>query len=87
MDYGAFQINEQEVFVCTERSALNLAYQGISKTFGQIVKLASFKGQDLIGLPVKAPLAKYEQVYVLPMESVLPNKVSKNVFVTFGLIK
>lgn len=29
--YGAFEINETDVFILTQRSALNLAYQKISK--------------------------------------------------------
>lgn len=75
LDYGAFEINDSEVFICTDRSALNLAYQGFSKEHGKVKKLASFKGEELVGLALKAPLSKYETVYVLPMESVLATKV------------
>ena len=74
LDYGAFEINDKEVFVCTERAARNLAYQGFAKQEGKVVKLADFKGSELVGLAVKAPLAKYDKVYVLPMDSVLPTK-------------
>lgn len=79
LDYGAYLINDTEVFICTERSALNLAYQGYAKEEGKLVKLLSLKGQDLVGLPVKAPLAAYERVYVLPMESVLATKVLERI--------
>jgi leucyl-tRNA synthetase len=75
LDYGAFEINDSEVFICTERSALNLSYQGFAKKEGKPVKVVSLLGSDLVGLKIKAPLSKYESVYVLPMDSVLPNKV------------
>lgn len=75
LDYGAFEITKDEVFICTERSALNLAYQGYAQTEGKVVKLAALKGEELVGCRVKAPLAKYDHVYVLPMESVLATKV------------
>ena len=74
LEYGAYQISDDEVFICTERSALNLAYQGYAQQEGKIKKLASLTGKDLVGLPVKAPLSKYDHVYVLPMESVLATK-------------
>jgi leucyl-tRNA synthetase len=75
LDYGAFEMANGEIFICTRRSALNLAYQGFTKEEGKLVQLAECKGADLVGLSVKAPLAKYEKVYVLPMETVLATKV------------
>ncbi len=63
-----------EVFVCTARSATNMAHQGFTKAQGKVVKLLDLKGSDLIGTPVKAPLSRYDHVYVLPMESVLATK-------------
>jgi leucyl-tRNA synthetase len=66
-DYGAFEINDKEIFVCTERAALNLAYQGHSPEWGKVKCLAKFKGRDLIGTALKAPLTPYEKIYVLPM--------------------
>ena len=76
LDYGAFEISDGEVFVCTERSALNLAYQGYAKAGeGRVSKVAGLKGQELVGCRVKAPLSRYDHVYVLPMESVLATKV------------
>ena len=75
LDYAAYEINDKEVFICTERSARNLSYQGFSKEQGKLVKLLDLKGSDLVGLQVVAPLSKYKKVYVLPMESVLATKV------------
>ncbi|KAJ6394930.1 hypothetical protein OIU77_024027 [Salix suchowensis] len=55
--YGAFEVNDTDVFILTERAALNLAYQGFSKTPKQPSCLAELTGYDLIGLPLKSPLS------------------------------
>ena len=76
IDYGVFIANESEVYICTERAAKNMSWQGLfSSPRGTITKLADLKGWDLIGVPLKAPLSFYDKVYTLPMEGVLPNKV------------
>lgn len=51
-----------------------MAYQDMLRTPEQIEKIQDIKGTDLIGLPVKAPLARYEKVYVIPMLSILMDK-------------
>ncbi|KAF0686771.1 Aste57867_21434 [Aphanomyces stellatus] len=66
-DYGAYRINETDVFVISRRSALNLAHQDYSRTWGQIECLLELKGWDLLGLPLSAPNAVYDTVYVLPL--------------------
>jgi leucyl-tRNA synthetase len=73
-DYGAFEINDTDVFICTERAARNMAFQGLSKTPGQVSCLAKFKGWDILGIPVKAPLAPFDKVYTLPMLTISPKK-------------
>ncbi|KAJ3319550.1 cytosolic leucyl tRNA synthetase, partial [Blyttiomyces sp. JEL0837] len=74
LDYGIFEVNEKEAWICTERAAKNMTFQGLFATRGEIVKLASLKGLDLIGVPLKAPLAQFPKVYTLPMEGVLSTK-------------
>ncbi|SPO26174.1 probable CDC60 - leucine--tRNA ligase, cytosolic [Ustilago trichophora] len=74
IDYGAFQINDTDVFICTERAARNMAYQGITKERGEVKSLATVKGSQLIGTKIKAPFGLYPEVYVLPMETVLATK-------------
>ena len=76
LSYGAFEINDNDVFICTERAALNLAYQGYSKHEGVLNRLAELKGTDLIGLALKAPMSIYPQVYALPMLAVVSTKGS-----------
>eukprot|EP01116_Phalansterium_solitarium_P012959 TRINITY_DN2974_c1_g3_i3.p1 TRINITY_DN2974_c1_g3~~TRINITY_DN2974_c1_g3_i3.p1 ORF type:complete len:570 (-),score=159.14 TRINITY_DN2974_c1_g3_i3:132-1841(-) len=73
-EYGAFEINDTDVFICAERSARNLSFQEHSKVAGQTNCLLNVTGQDLIGLAVKAPLSVYGTVYVLPMLSISMKK-------------
>ncbi len=73
--YGVFAINDQEAYVCTYRAARNMAYQGITAVRGQVNQLAEIEGSLLVGTKIKAPLSVNPEVYVLPMENVLPTKV------------
>lgn len=75
-EYGAFEINDSEIYVCTERAARNLAFQEYSPKFGEVKKLAGFLGKDLLGAAIHAPLSKYEKVYVLPMFSISTAKTT-----------
>jgi leucyl-tRNA synthetase len=74
-DYGAFEIAENEVIVCAERAARNLAFQGHSMEYGKIRCLGEFKGNDLIGLALSAPFGlRYDIIYTLPMMTILMDK-------------
>ncbi|KAJ3694012.1 hypothetical protein LUZ60_009492 [Juncus effusus] len=72
--YGAYEINETDVFVCTERSALNLAYQKLSRVAEKPTCLVELTGHDLIGLALKSPLSFNEVIYSLPMLTILTDK-------------
>ncbi|EOA39526.1 hypothetical protein CARUB_v10008146mg [Capsella rubella] len=72
--YGAYEISETDVFILTERSALNLAYQKFSKIPQKPSCLVELTGHDLIGLPLKSPLSVNEIIYALPMLTILTNK-------------
>ncbi|KAI0759168.1 hypothetical protein BC629DRAFT_1550026 [Irpex lacteus] len=67
---------DTEAFVCTLRSARNMAFQGNSAEKGKVTQLLEINGKDLIGTKVGAPfcLVNNGEVYVLPMESILPTK-------------
>mmetsp|Transcript_6865 Transcript_6865/g.10038 ORF Transcript_6865/g.10038 Transcript_6865/m.10038 type:complete len:1039 (+) Transcript_6865:235-3351(+) len=68
--YGAYQINDKDVFVMTERSARNLAFQKYSPKEGEITCLGEFEGKDLFGTALNAPFSAYESIYVLPMMNI-----------------
>ena len=68
--------------MCSERSALNMYYQdlmegneknGPSGPSGPS-SLMSKTGQDLVGLPLDAPLCQYETIHVLPMFTISMSK-------------
>ncbi|KAH9922289.1 leucine-tRNA ligase [Epithele typhae] len=72
--YGVFAINDKEAYVCTYRAARNMAFQGIMPARGQIDQLAEIDGSLIVGAKIKAPFSINPEVYVLPMENVLPTK-------------
>lgn len=74
MKYIAYSVNTEEVFISTRRSALNLAYQGLTANFGKFDVIAEIEGSELIGSKLKAPLTSYEVVYALPMLTIKDDK-------------
>ncbi|GMH23076.1 hypothetical protein Nepgr_024919 [Nepenthes gracilis] len=72
--YGAFEINDVDVFILTYRAALNLSYQGFSRVPQKPTCLVDLTGHDLIGLPLKSPLTCNELIYALPMLTILTDK-------------
>jgi leucyl-tRNA synthetase len=72
--YGAFEINDTEVFIMTARAALNLAYQHLSRVPEKPTCLAELSGSDLIGLRLRSPLTFSETIYALPMLTILTDK-------------
>lgn len=77
LKYVAFETTRgsgEEVWICTARSARNMAYQGFTAKDGEFKVLAEFKGQELLGLALEAPLTKYKTVYSLPMLSIKEDK-------------
>lgn len=74
LDYGVFVVNEKEAWICTDRSAKNMAFQSLFEEKGVVKKIFGLKGWDLVGVPVKPPYSFYDKVYTLPMEGVLATK-------------
>jgi leucyl-tRNA synthetase len=75
IEYGLFKVTDQEYFVCSQRAARNMSYQpGIFPAWGQHPQVASFKGKDVVGTVVNAPLSVHKDVYILPMETVKDSK-------------
>jgi len=73
-NYGVYEMRNGEIFICSERSARNMAFQEMTKAYGNYEPIAHVKGEELIGLPLKAPLCPYEVVYALPMETISMHK-------------
>ncbi|KAI5071305.1 hypothetical protein GOP47_0013556 [Adiantum capillus-veneris] len=73
-EYGAFEVNDSDVFVVTSRAARNLAFQLLSRVPEKPTRLLELRGHDLIGLPLIAPLSMHQVVYALPMLTILTDK-------------
>mmetsp|Transcript_3351 Transcript_3351/g.15833 ORF Transcript_3351/g.15833 Transcript_3351/m.15833 type:complete len:1059 (-) Transcript_3351:3429-6605(-) len=73
-DYGAYELKNGDVFVMTDRAARNMAFQEFFPEFGKYSALLTVKGKDLIGLPLKAPNAIHDPIYVLPLTTVSTTK-------------
>jgi leucyl-tRNA synthetase len=73
-NYGAFLMKNGEVFICSERSVKNMAFQELTNEFGKYEKLLDVEGSQILGAKLSAPLSKYPTVYALPMLSISMNK-------------
>lgn len=75
IEYGIFEHGNNELFVCTDRSARNMSYQDeFGEPHGHYRSVGVIKGTALLGRKVKAPLSVYQEVYVLPMLSITASK-------------
>jgi len=52
MKYIAHELKNGDVFVCTNRSARNMAYQGFTKDDGKVKVLVELVGQVFISLTI-----------------------------------
>lgn len=73
-EYGAFEVNDSDVYVVTRRAACNMACQFLSVIPEVPTCLLELTGHDLIGLPLIAPLSIHKVVYALPMMTILTDK-------------
>lgn len=73
--YIAFKTTRSnEVWVCTNRAARNMSYQGFTAIEGKYDVLATITGSQLFGTALSAPLTSHKIVYCLPMLSVKEDK-------------
>eukprot|EP00172_Hildenbrandia_rubra_P003728 Plantae.Rhodophyta-Hildenbrandia_rubra.ctg631.p1 GENE.Plantae.Rhodophyta-Hildenbrandia_rubra.ctg631~~Plantae.Rhodophyta-Hildenbrandia_rubra.ctg631.p1 ORF type:complete len:1105 (-),score=227.49 Plantae.Rhodophyta-Hildenbrandia_rubra.ctg631:1088-4402(-) len=73
-DYGAYELASGDVFIMTAFAARNASFQDLMPEYGKAEPIAMFKGSDLIGLPLKAPNAINDIIYVLPLMTVSMKK-------------
>lgn len=73
LDYGVYEANKNELFICTPYCARNMKYQlaDLPGGFGNIKQLATVKGQELLGVPLSAPLCQFERIYTFPMMTII----------------
>jgi leucyl-tRNA synthetase len=80
-EYGAYFIDAtNEIFIMSDRAARGLSCQSydkdryFGKEFGKTELLQTFTGDELLGLPLKAPNATYDVVYTLPLLTISMSK-------------
>ncbi|KAK1788006.1 hypothetical protein P4O66_016482, partial [Electrophorus voltai] len=74
MKYIAFETASSDVFICTQRAARNMAYQGFTKENGVVPVIIQIMGQDILGCALSAPLTFYKTIYALPMLTIKEDK-------------
>ncbi|XP_034937128.1 leucine--tRNA ligase, cytoplasmic [Chelonus insularis] len=72
--YIAYTLANGEIFISTKRAARNMAYQGFMKDEGKLDIIVELTGQDLLGLPLSAPLTSNKIIYTLPMLTIKEDK-------------
>ncbi|KAG8222240.1 hypothetical protein J437_LFUL001438 [Ladona fulva] len=72
--YIAFETVNKDIFICMQRSARNMSYQGYTTEEGNVNVLLELTGQDLIGAALKAPLTSHDRIYALPMLTIKEDK-------------
>ena len=75
-EYGVFEMQNDEYYVCSQRSARNMAFQNLTKESRKYPCLHKVMGTELIGLKLKAPLTSYDYVYALPMLTISMKKAT-----------
>ena len=73
-EYGFYEMANGEIYVTSEHSILNMAYQEKTKEPKKAVPLLTIKGKELIGAKISAPLSIYKEVYLFPMETISMSK-------------
>ena len=73
-DYGCFETKQGDILVISHRAAKGLAYQSILKEDEKYPSICNLKGNDLLGVGLKAPMTSYETIYVLPLLTISMSK-------------
>lgn len=73
-EYQAFELANGEAYIASKHSGRNMAHQDFFEEFGKEKVLCDITGSDLIGLPLSAPLAQYDEIFVLPLMTVSMSK-------------
>lgn len=67
MKYIGFETTNGDIFICTQRAARNMSYQGFTKDSGVVPVVKELMGEEILGASLSAPLTSYKVIFVLPM--------------------
>jgi len=75
LPYIAFESSkDNEILISTKRAARNMSYQGLTKEEGKVNVVMELVGQDIMGIPLNAPLTCHKVIYTLPMLTIKEDK-------------
>ncbi|KAF5913327.1 leucine--tRNA ligase, cytoplasmic isoform X2 [Diceros bicornis minor] len=74
MKYIGFETVNGDIFICTQRAARNMSYQGFTKDNGVVPVVKELMGEEILGASLSAPLTSYKVIYVLPMLTINEDK-------------
>ncbi|XP_067851998.1 leucine--tRNA ligase, cytoplasmic [Heptranchias perlo] len=74
MKYIAFESMNGDFFICTQRAARNMSFQGFTRENGEVPLVMKLIGEDILGAPLSAPMTSYKIIYALPMLTIKEDK-------------
>uniref|UniRef100_A0A2K5WNY4 Leucine--tRNA ligase, cytoplasmic n=1 Tax=Macaca fascicularis TaxID=9541 RepID=A0A2K5WNY4_MACFA len=74
MKYIGFETVNGDIFICTQRAARNMSYQGFTRDNGVVPVVKELMGEEILGASLSAPLTSYKVIYVLPMLTIKEDK-------------
>ncbi|XP_019361916.1 PREDICTED: leucine--tRNA ligase, cytoplasmic isoform X1 [Gavialis gangeticus] len=74
MKYIGFETVNGDIFICTQRAARNMSYQGFTKDNGVVPVVKELMGEEFLGAALSAPLTSYKVIYALPMLTIKEDK-------------
>lgn len=74
MKYIGFETANGDIFICTQRAARNMSFQGFTKDSGVVPVVKELMGEEILGASLSAPLTSYKVIYVLPMLTIKEDK-------------
>ncbi|KAF2984248.1 hypothetical protein EK904_006871 [Melospiza melodia maxima] len=74
MKYIGFETGSGDIFICTQRAARNMSYQGFTRDSGVLPVVKELMGEEILGAALSAPLSTYKVIYALPMLTIKEDK-------------
>lgn len=74
MKYIGFEVANGDIYICIQRAARNMSYQGFTKDSGVVPVVKELMGEEILGASISAPLTCYKVIYVLPMFAIKEDK-------------
>ncbi|KAL9836093.1 leucine--tRNA ligase, cytoplasmic [Geothlypis trichas] len=74
MKYIGFETAGGDIFICTQRAARNMSYQGFCRDCGLLPVVKELMGEEILGAALSAPLSTYKVIYALPMLTIKEDK-------------